>query len=119
MQIVIKLILAAISVLLDFGVGMYLAFFFWLASVWMIDDSMAARFTPADWRYVAFERAAFGLLAASIFGLVSAIFLRFVFGRLFPERKRPSWMLAGFAGWPIAVGTIAGSIQFLIEKPYM
>jgi hypothetical protein len=85
----------------------------------MIGDSMAARFTAADWRGVAIERAALGLFVALVVGAGLAFINRWLFVRLFPEMKRPHWIVAGFAGWIIAAGTIAGSIQFLIEKPYM
>ena len=109
----------ALLLFVNLAVGLCLAFFFWLAGVWMIDDSMAARFTAADWRGVAFERAATGLFVALVVGAVFGFINRLALARLFPENTRPHWLIAGFAGWLIVAGTIAGSIQFLIEKPYM
>jgi hypothetical protein len=119
MQNAIQISCTALLVIVNLAVGLCLAFFFWLAGVWMIDDSMAVRFTAADWRGVAIERAALGLFVALVVGGVLGFINRLVFARLFPEMKRPHLIVAGFAGWIIAAGTIAGSIQFLIEKPYM
>lgn len=110
---------AALVVLGNLVVSCPLAVFFWLAGVWMIDDSLAFRLTPGGWAAIAIYRAAKGLLAAFIIGFPFAVGNRLIFARLFPEGERLHWLVATAPGWIIALGSVVGSIQFLIEKPCM
>jgi hypothetical protein len=85
----------------------------------MIDDTVAVRLTPAGWIGIAFHRAAIGLVVAAVIGFLFAVVNRRAFASIFPDRARPRWLVAGVTGWLSALGAIAGSIQFAIQKPYM
>jgi len=113
------MVCAALVVLGNLGVSCPLAFFFWLAGVWMIVDSLSFRLTRGGWAAIAIYRAAKGLLAAFIIGFPFAVGNRLVFARLSPERERLPWLVAAVPGWIIALGSVVGSIQFLIQKPCM
>lgn len=87
--------------------------------MWMIDDGLAFRLTPAGWVAIALSRAAEGIAGAVIIGLPLAVANRVVFAHLFPHREPVRWLVAATPGWLIALGSLLGSIQFLIQKPYM
>ena len=119
MRINFQICCAILLVLVNLAVGICLAFFVWLYCDWMVDDSEAAHFSSTDWNSVALERLIVGLMTALVSGAIFATINRFAFVRLFPERNPTGWMMAGFIGWIIAAGAIAGSIQFVMQKPFM
>lgn len=119
MQDRIKIALTVILLLGNIASGVCLAVFFWLAGVWMVDDSLAAQLTPAGWIGIAVNRAAIGLCVALVIGFLFGVANTRACANMFPERARPHWLLTGVIGWLIALGAIAGSIQFTIQRPYM
>lgn len=115
----VKIALTVILLLGNISIGICLAFFFWLAGIWMVDNSLAAQLTPAGWIGIALKRAAIGLFVALVIGFLFGVANKRAFANMFPERARPHWLLTGVIGWLIALGAIAGSIQFAIQRPYM
>jgi len=108
-----------VLVLTNLAVACPVAFFCYLNGIWMIDDSVAFSLTPAGWGAIALQRAIAGLAAALIVGHLFAVVNRAACGHLSTSREPPPWLVAAAPGWIIALGTVAGSIQFVIEKPYM
>ena len=119
MRNTIKNVLMTSLLLGNLVVGIGLAFLSWLAAAWMIDDALAAQLTPVGWIGIAFKRAAIGLFVALVIGFLFAIINRRAFASVFPDRGRPHWLVAGVTGWLSALGTIAGCVQFVIQKPYI
>lgn len=109
----------AVLVLANLAVAGPLAFFFWLNGAWMIDDSLAFSLAPTGWVAIAVQRAIPGLAAALVVGFLSAIANRTAFQHLNSSKAPPRWLVAAAPGWIIALGTIAGSIQFVIDRPYI
>ncbi len=114
-----KRVLVAGLLLWNLAVGIGLAVAAWLSSVWMVDDGLAAHLTSWGWIYLGLERAAGGLFASGLLGVLFGAVNRSAFASLFPERPRLSWFLAGIAGWLPALSTIGASVQFVIQKPFM
>lgn len=100
------------------GVG-YAALVAWLITSWMVDDAWAAQARDADWWALAGQRAAVGLCAAGLAGAVllgtNHLLARWRLG--FPGLKPVQVACIGAA--TVALATMTGAVNFIVERPFM
>ena len=109
--------LTIVAIVAETALGAYAAFVVWLLSVWMVDDSAAVGMTGADWYIEAGRRVLVSVVVAGVFTIaVQAVNRRWLAG--FGE-SRVLRRLAPALGVGIALAGIAGSIDFVIRRPFM
>jgi hypothetical protein len=103
----------------ELGSACYLTFMSWLLSSWFIDDSIAFRMTNIDWYKDGAHRFAIAVGVAIAFGFATYIINGLILKNLFEHRSRfRFWISVGFAV-AIGIAGLAGSIEFIITKPFM
>jgi hypothetical protein len=97
----------------------YLMLVVWLLSVWMVDDSQAFRMVPSDWYVTGARRLCGGLLVGMAFGgLTFAVNRKWVL----PFLSESPWLgtrTTLLVALGIVLSATAGTIQFVITKPFM
>ena len=104
--------------LVEIATASYVAMMVWLVSVWMVDDSVAARMGPMDWYVEAGRRLLIGGLAGAVVGGLTHVVNGRLVVRAFPtstlSRRIPEILAIG-----IALTGVSGAIHFAITKPFM
>lgn len=108
---------AALVVLAEALTAGYLALITWLMSCWMMDDSRAFRMTDTDWLLEGGRRLAVALLASAAFTVLARLAHR----RWVCGADSPTWLRAVplLLGAVVALAGAAGSVWFVVTRPYM
>jgi|SRR5687768_12679287 len=91
----------------------------WLLSSWFLDDAVVATMSTSDWYQIGAVRLLYTAVAACLFGFLIFAVNRFVAKREGIERHRVPLITALVAGGMVLLAGVAGSVQFMITKPYM
>ena len=95
----------------------YLALLAGLLSAWMVDDDRAFRMETADWVVLACQRFGVALVVAVVFAAVARLAHR----RWVLSPDSPTWLrtVPLLLGCCIALASAAGSISFVVRKPFI
>jgi hypothetical protein len=97
----------------------YLTLVAWLVTSWMVDDGWASRASDADWWALGAQRAGIGLFVAALAGGVllgiNHLLLRWNLGYSWLRPAHVAWL----GGAAIALASVIGAINFIVERPYM
>lgn len=112
-------IITAIFLIVQLLILAYLTFIAYWLSTWFIDDSVAFSITESEWTKIAAIRVIqFGVVALVFSGILH--FANNILFRKIGIRKstRLSLIVSSIVFLSILISSIAGAIQFVIEKPW-
>jgi hypothetical protein len=100
-------------------VGAYLGFVAFITSGWMLKEIVASGLTERGWTWIAVQRVGFwSVVGVACWAIIVGV-NRLLLSRLGLRAGRPSFWL-GFAVALVIVGaSIAGAINFVLEKPFL
>jgi len=110
-----RTLIATGGVLVEILATAYLILIAYLIGVWMMNDSVAFRMTPADWYLEALTRFGQSSIVAALLGIPSHYFNRWAF------RSRPTigMVLTWVAFGSVSISGLLGAVEFAVTKPYM
>jgi hypothetical protein len=111
--------IAGLIVVAEVALAAYLTLIVWLLSVWMVDDSVAARMVSSDWYIEGARRFAAGVAVSLVFGAVAYVANRRWLTPLLPDSPLFASRAAVLLGCCIGLGGAAGAIQFAVTKPFL
>ena len=103
----------------ELAVTAYLALEAWLLTGWMVDDSLAAEWTTADWYRTGLVRLGIALCIAAVLGAVVYFVNGLAMRGLDRRRPRLRVLFAASLAAAVALGAIVGTVEFVTTKPYM
>ena len=109
----------ALILIVETGLASYVALVVWLLSVWMVDDSQAARMVPSDWYIEAVRRFGAGIAVALVFGALAYLVNRRWVAALLPNSPSLALRAALLLACCIGLFGGVGAIQFAVTKPFM
>ncbi len=112
-------LLALLVLAFEVVAAVYLALLAWLFTAWMVDDSAAVRWVQSDWYLEGGKRLLVVLIVSAVFGgICYLVNRRWAMMAVTRVRNSAGWFSLALSG-AIAISGLAGSVHFVIEKPYM
>jgi uncharacterized membrane protein len=112
-------VVAVVAFVAEVAVAIYLTVVAWLMSGWFVDDSWAARASNADWIKTAVVRFLACFIVGVIAGLGAWGLNRWLAAKGARIPKMVPAVSGGILGTSIVVASAIGSIQFLIDRPWL
>jgi hypothetical protein len=97
----------------------YVALIAYMTSGWMIDDSRAFRLDSSGWTQIAVQRTLIWSALALGLGACIVLLNRWALHRLGLNARRASFWLGLFAALLVIGCSVAGSLHFVAEKPFI
>lgn len=93
--------------------------YFWLHSVWFLDDSYALALSDSDWLLISLARACISVVGGSIVGLVAFALIRTFNPMLNGLSFARELLLSIIVGAVPVTAGIAGAVEFFLTRPYV
>jgi hypothetical protein len=93
--------------------------YFWLHSVWFLDDSYALRLSDSEWFQISALRACISVIGGAVVGAVAFALIRTFNPMLNKLSFRRELLLSSFAGAVPVTAGIAGAVEFFLARPYV
>ena len=110
---------AYLLIALNLAITGYMSILSWLTASWFIDDSLAFSLVSSDWGRIALVRAATGTVLGIASGTVIVFLNRILLRPLAPRFRRTHLILGILAAAAVIIASVAGSIKFLVTRPYI
>ena len=112
-------ICAVVAIVAELLIGAYATLFAYLGSAWFTDDSWAMRATETDWLWTGVVRFAICLVVAVIGGVATWQINRWLVARGARISSYVPRISGGIVAASIVIASAIGSVQFVVQKPWL
>jgi len=114
-----KRVLVFLIVSTDVVGAVYVSVLTYLMTIWMLDDGIAEKMADFDWYFVGIQRLGLGCVFALVVALLYYVLYYFVSRTYLSKFKKPLLYSLFLSFIFIFTTSLVGSINFVIDKPYM